>query len=141
MRAKLHPVAGNPQPDILTYEAFCPECEIYLTKDCKGRYCGPWQLPSVDQNEIVGEISENELHDLKQKMDTIDIEKDFMKSKKNWGKFIAIKKPNDKILRYNVVFESGIFEGYIIKRGENIIGKFFNYNDLSGSKHAAAPSR
>lgn len=112
---------GEKESDIVIYEAWCPNCEIYLTKSTYGRKQESWKTSNLELKDIGEELSNEDFETLKNTIESLDVENDnFFLVKSIWDRFIVMKKTTDKIYLYKNSFE----KGYVIIRGNNRIGKF-----------------
>lgn len=131
MRVKQFPVNGEPQPDIYTYEAWCPVCEIYLTKNNEGKAPGEWKLPDIDPKATVTTIDESQYEILKLEIvNLLSGDKFEELIKKNGTRFLSLKKKEDVVLQFLEVIGERHLVGYAIKRRGFIIGKFVNFNQF-----------
>ena len=127
-RAKSYNEVGKPEGDIVIYEAWCPSCEINLTKKITGKNNGIWKSSTVEQENIEIEVSNEMIETLKKTINNLDESNDhFFLTKALWNEFINMRKEGDKIYS----FRNSKEKGFVIVRENNRIGKFTDLLNLS----------
>ena len=110
------------QPHRHLYKAFCKSCQIVLERTIVGEQDTGWFSSSVDKQDIVGELSNEEI---------IQVEKLLAKYPTlltQWQEFIAQKREPDLVCRFKK--KDSPYTGLTIKRGDHLIGQFSVFRNL-----------
>ncbi len=127
LRAKMKRINGKSVPNRIIYKAWCIKCEIYLRKTVHGRPNGEWETSHIKHNQLIHELTDHELSELKLEIEQnakLDIT---FRTEKRWNEFISMKKENDKLYGYMQGDSLDSIKGYVIKRGSFLIG-FYVHN-------------
>lgn len=113
--------SAEPKGDLVIYEAWCPSCQIYLTRKSEGKKRGIWKSSIVDQKYIGNALENDVVENLRNVIETLDSNNDsFFLIKQLWDRFISMKKDGDEIHSY----QDQIGKGLVIMRDGHRIGNF-----------------
>ena len=104
------------------YEAFCESCQIMLKRTIAGKQDTGWRSSSVDNQDIVGELSGDEVAQVEM------ILAKYPTLLAKWQEFIAQKRETDLVCRFKE--EDAPYTGLTIKRGNHLIGRFWVFRNL-----------
>jgi hypothetical protein len=120
----------KPKGDIVIYEAWCPSCQIYLTRKSEGKKSGIWKSSIVDQKHIGNALKNDVVDNLKNVIENLDSNNDsFFLIKQLWHRFISMKKDDDEIRTY----QDQTGKGLVIMRDGHRIGNFPDLMDIVSS--------
>lgn len=123
MSASVNHADGTPGSPRGIIEGWCPQCEIYLYQSYNGKESSEWSPPSVSPEDLAGEASIDDIKEMETAVTNyIGLMDDDVK--KNWMKFKKIKKAGDHVYKINY---EGVFDGFVLKRGDLFIGKFSSF--------------
>jgi len=104
------------------FKAFCDSCQIVVQQAAFGAQDTGWVSSSVDKQDIVGELSREEV---------VQVEKSLAKYPTlltQWREFIAQKQETDIVCRFKQ--KDLPYTGLTIKRGDYLIGQFWVFRNL-----------
>jgi len=123
-RTSMRTADGRRAGGRVTYEAWCPNCEIHLRRKLPDTDKMGWQASPIKLSDLDQEISNEQLALLK-----LDFEKevdgdkeDIFRTRERWEHFISMKKNSDQLYSYSTQGNSA--KGYVIKRDIHLIGFF-----------------
>ena len=104
------------------YEAFCESCQIALERKIAGKQDTGWLSSSVDKQDIVGELSHEEVAQVEKLLAT------YPTLLTQWKKIIAQKQETDIVCRFKE--KDSPYAGLTIKRENHLIGRFWVFRNL-----------
>jgi hypothetical protein len=104
------------------YKAFCEACQIVVERKIFGKQDTGWFSSSVNEQDIVGELSQEEVTQVEQ------ILARYPNLLTKWKEFIAQKQNTDIVCR--VKEKDSPYTGLTIKRGNHLIGRFWVFRNL-----------
>jgi len=110
------------QAHVHQFKAFCASCQIILERTIAGKQDTGWFSSSVDQQDVVSELSREEV---------AQVEKLLARSPtllNQWREFIAQKQETDIVCRFQE--QDSPYTGLTIKRGNYLIGRFWVFRNL-----------
>ena len=114
-------------------EAWCPNCEIFLTKKTFNGEVEDWKSSYISHDELVSEVSNHQQSKLEEDVLFIDSNEKHSTAKERWDKFISMKKETDKLFQYLRKDQHLTITGYVIKRANHLIG--FYIHNIDGFKN------
>jgi hypothetical protein len=110
------------QPHRHLYKAFCESCQIVLERAITGNQDTGWISSSVDKQDIVGELSNEDIKQVERVLTK------YPNLLAQWQEFIAQKRETDLVCRFQE--EDAPYTGFTIKRGDHLIGRFGMFRNL-----------
>jgi hypothetical protein len=99
-----------------SYTAFCESCQIVLERNIVGMQDTGWVSSSVAKRDIVAELSDEEVAQAEKSV------AHYPNLLTQWQEFIAQKRETDVVCRFQEA--DSPYEGFTIKRGHHLIGRF-----------------
>jgi hypothetical protein len=109
------------QAHVHQFKAFCESCQIVLERTTAKQDTG-WFSSSVDQQDVVGELSREEVAQVEKVLARYPI------LLSQWREFIAQKQETDVVCRFKE--KDSPYTGLTIKRGNHLIGRFWVSRNL-----------
>ena len=110
------------QAHIHLYEAFCESCQIALERTIVGKQDTGWLSSSVDKQDIVGELSHEEIEQVEKML------ANYPELLNRWREFISQKQETDAVCRFKE--KDSQHTGLTIKRRNYLIGRFWIFRNL-----------
>ncbi|RZJ72896.1 hypothetical protein [Flavobacterium sp.] len=131
IRARTFATAENPAHPIWTFEAFCPNCELFVKKTIGPEWEGIWELPEIPASAMITAATLEDLEKLESEIDEYPTNTNLNKLEKQRGEqFLSVLKESDKVLKITEKIASGQFVSFAIKRGEFVVARYFDIRQL-----------
>jgi hypothetical protein len=104
------------------YKAFCETCQIALERKIVGKQDTGWFSSSVNQQDIVAELSREEVAEVEKLLSR------YPKLLTEWREFIAQRRETDIVCRFKQ--KDLLYTGLTIKREDHLIGRFWVFRNL-----------
>src|SRR5215216_8054774 len=110
------------QPHRHLHKAFCESCQIVLERIIAGKQDTGWFSSSVDEKNIIGELSDEEVAQVQK------ILGNYPTLLADWQEFIVQKRETDVVCRFKE--KDSPYTGLTIKRGAHLIGRCSIWRNL-----------